>query len=128
MFGTCPPGRVAGADRDQPHHPGMKPRAPVGPELTAVLPLAVDGIDRKVIWCALNRGEDLPGGEGVGALQARLEVGWVDGTRVRQGMQLPFDKRRYGPNHPQRPGGSPRAGLIMEYTTGTVNLGVPVAV
>ena len=61
MLGGPPPPAIAGSAGDEPHHAGVKPPAPIRPELAAVQPASAHGIDREVVGSAL-RPSGAPGG------------------------------------------------------------------
>ena len=69
MLGGLPPPAVAGSIGNQPHHPGVKAAAPIGPELAAMLPASTHGVDGKVVGRALDRPAHLAGGEIEGPFQ-----------------------------------------------------------
>ena len=84
VLGRPPPPGIAVAASDQPHHPGVEAAAPVGPELAAMLPPAVLGVDREVVGVTLDRRAHLPRGELEGSPQARSQILDIDGSRLGQ--------------------------------------------
>jgi len=73
MLGGPPPPAIAGSAGDEPHHAGVKPPAPIRPELAAVQPASAHGMDREVVGSALDRQAHLAGDEVERLLQPRLQ-------------------------------------------------------
>jgi hypothetical protein len=73
MLGGPLPPALAGSTGNEPHHAGVKPPAPIRPELAAMQPASAHGIDREVVGGALDRQAHLACGEVERLLQPRLQ-------------------------------------------------------
>src|SRR5208282_578509 len=73
MLGSPPPPALSGSIGDEPDHAGVKPPAPIRPEVAAMQPASAHGIDREIVGSALDRQAHLASGEVERLLQPRLQ-------------------------------------------------------
>ena len=89
MLGRGPPPRVAGMTGEEPHHAGVKPATPIGPELASMPPAPLLGVDREKIGVGGNGGADLTSGEVIRPIQPRLESLEIDHFSIARGNNAP---------------------------------------